>query len=1125
MIYNTGKTTLRRQWSALANQEMSAKESELFSQAICEHIILTMRNVIKICLNNNEYPVQNRAKAQEFYGTLDQIIHEFRRMGIKRVGNGIDEYNSKNNNSDDDDDDNNDTSGWATSSTTTTTITKNNNNNNSNNKNKNKSENRNAIETENGGEIEKEKDKDKNKEKEKEKETTKNKIKNKDKTKDKDREKEKEREREKGQEFSSQGESTKSKFWKSSRGGKTNNNNNLASCLSEHSRINSLKMCNDKGRIDIDYFIASQICEILASEKCINGLIKYPYYYNATKQSKYNIKCNIADGISCNISYFLEKSLLNQLSNCKEYIPNICDILRLSVRSTGISETLFNICGYHPFTVMDVGGLRAERRKWDLCITHSNILIFCVSLSDFDEYCLEDSDTNRLKESLNVWKYIIKKYWYSYLPIVLVFTKSDILYKKIEYAKQLAAQKLHMNMNMNSNNDENNQHNQNNENNENNDENKDNNNNNNSEQKKPGCGSFVYEYNPSKYFGIKMKNRFEPSLTRFEPSYSNNNNNNNNNTNSSNLDKSESKENSTVITTNTNLNTNNNSKDMCNIPESSEIEANKNENETDMERSEKELNIQDSNFLYTDNTMAVTTTPGQTGTPVTKRQQVLNEQRAAAASQNGNGNGYESESKSHSGLEDYVFLQHYSNNNNNNNGINNSNNNTQTIEESSVLNVPESRTNHLNVGQSHTQSQGASDILLSYSTLDIFDEMKHEILKLFVRHIPKRARGYKSETQRERAVTNSQNRLSTSMENSSTNQVHNNQNQNETQNKENNNNQTNNNTNNSNTNNQSNNNNSNQQSRISGKHNKIQDSRTDVKTDQHSGVDSPLIKSRKTNGTTAATNTAATATTATKQNDKSSKQRFGGFGKLNKNKNKNKNKNCNDSSSQLNQKNNQNNKNKNKNKNNYNNNINKKNSTYVDFLKNKIGNETKMSFIQNNIFIMNTLNQTDCQNMLELICQRYIVENDKTKFSSSSNNNNSYNNNNSSNNNNNNTSNSKKSKRKLRLSNNDRKNENVDCLDGGGGGNDDKNGNQANCARSGDSSPHYLSIFNHSATLLNRIQNNENDRNERNDRNDRNDKNRNVQSNNKENNESKICTKESPIKDDSERQKLLVNDE
>ena len=61
-----------------------------------------------------------------------------------------------------------------------------------------------------------------------------------------------------------------------------------------------------------------------------------------------------------------------------------------------------------------------------------------------------------------------------------------------------------------------------------------------------------------------------------------------------------------------------------------EIEPNTNNtaiSDIDVERSENPLNTQDSNFLSPDRTMTAATRPSQTGTPVTKPQKEVNEQR------------------------------------------------------------------------------------------------------------------------------------------------------------------------------------------------------------------------------------------------------------------------------------------------------------------------------------------------------------------------------------------------------------------------------------------------------------------------------------------------------------------
>ena len=49
--------------------------------------------------------------------------------------------------------------------------------------------------------------------------------------------------------------------------------------------------------------ILIQLCDILANEKFFDALLKRACYYNAIKQSEYNIKSNIVDGTVYHVIY------------------------------------------------------------------------------------------------------------------------------------------------------------------------------------------------------------------------------------------------------------------------------------------------------------------------------------------------------------------------------------------------------------------------------------------------------------------------------------------------------------------------------------------------------------------------------------------------------------------------------------------------------------------------------------------------------------------------------------------------------------------------------------------------------------------------------------------------------
>ena len=72
-----------------------------------------------------------------------------------------------------------------------------------------------------------------------------------------------------------------------------------------------------------------------------------------------------------------------------DYLPNDQDVLRSRLRTTGITETLFELgqLNYHMF---DVGGQRSERKKWVHCFEGVHCLMFVAALSGYDQCLVED---------------------------------------------------------------------------------------------------------------------------------------------------------------------------------------------------------------------------------------------------------------------------------------------------------------------------------------------------------------------------------------------------------------------------------------------------------------------------------------------------------------------------------------------------------------------------------------------------------------------------------------------------------------------------------------------------------------------------------------------------------------
>lgn len=71
------------------------------------------------------------------------------------------------------------------------------------------------------------------------------------------------------------------------------------------------------------------------------------------------------------------------------WLPNNQDMLHSRLRTTGITETLFEL-GQINFRMMDVGGQRSERKKWIHCFEGVQCLLFMVALSGYDQCLVED---------------------------------------------------------------------------------------------------------------------------------------------------------------------------------------------------------------------------------------------------------------------------------------------------------------------------------------------------------------------------------------------------------------------------------------------------------------------------------------------------------------------------------------------------------------------------------------------------------------------------------------------------------------------------------------------------------------------------------------------------------------
>eukprot|EP01129_Flabellula_baltica_P006899 TRINITY_DN2634_c0_g1_i1.p1 TRINITY_DN2634_c0_g1~~TRINITY_DN2634_c0_g1_i1.p1 ORF type:complete len:349 (-),score=70.40 TRINITY_DN2634_c0_g1_i1:24-1070(-) len=114
------------------------------------------------------------------------------------------------------------------------------------------------------------------------------------------------------------------------------------------------------------------------------------------------------------------------------YVPTPDDILRARVRSTGIEEATF-IFDSNRFLVVDVGGQRSERRKWIQCFDQVKSVIFCASISGYDQVLREDNTQNRLNEALLLFDEVTNSASFEGVDIILFLNKYDLFLEKITH--------------------------------------------------------------------------------------------------------------------------------------------------------------------------------------------------------------------------------------------------------------------------------------------------------------------------------------------------------------------------------------------------------------------------------------------------------------------------------------------------------------------------------------------------------------------------------------------------------------------------------------------------------------------------------------------------------------------
>ena len=136
-----------------------------------------------------------------------------------------------------------------------------------------------------------------------------------------------------------------------------------------------------------------------------------------------------------NTPYFLDKILeIIPKEEEKEYEASFEDLLRIYDSTTGIIVKRFRSAtefGEYQLEVTDVGGARAERRKWFRLFDNVSCVIYAMSLSKYDEFVFEDNTANCWDETLRLFEKTSHEKVFDKCDWVIIFNKVDLFEKKI----------------------------------------------------------------------------------------------------------------------------------------------------------------------------------------------------------------------------------------------------------------------------------------------------------------------------------------------------------------------------------------------------------------------------------------------------------------------------------------------------------------------------------------------------------------------------------------------------------------------------------------------------------------------------------------------------------------------
>ncbi len=137
-------------------------------------------------------------------------------------------------------------------------------------------------------------------------------------------------------------------------------------------------------------------------------------------------------------TYFIASKYFSQKS---DNLVTSKDALHLFIRTSGVVQEKYDLDGI-PILLVDPGGAKSQRKKWQLVWDGTDTIVFCASLTSFRLLLWEDGQTNRYVDSLNVFNAMTSREEFHKCKWYLLLTHRDILEDCTPYFTEKELQEL-----------------------------------------------------------------------------------------------------------------------------------------------------------------------------------------------------------------------------------------------------------------------------------------------------------------------------------------------------------------------------------------------------------------------------------------------------------------------------------------------------------------------------------------------------------------------------------------------------------------------------------------------------------------------------------------------------------